>query len=245
MKKDKIFAIKKDVVPSFEFNEQVAYVFDDMIKRSVPLYLESIKRQAQLAFNFFQTNTRIYDLGCSHGNLGMIICELFKDKSFHMVGVDSSLPMLVKYKKRLLGTTHNNPTKVSLICGLAEDTIISNASVVIVNLTLQFIAPDKRNSFIQNIYNGLVSGGILILTEKLTHKDPIISEVQQKYYEQFKRENGYSDLEINQKREALEDVLFPETLEKHDRRIKGAGFKTVDVWLKWFNFASMIAIKQI
>ncbi|MFH1156551.1 MAG: carboxy-S-adenosyl-L-methionine synthase CmoA [Pseudomonadota bacterium] len=242
MKKDTLFAQQKDPVPAFEFNEQVVSVFDDMLERSVPLYRESISRQAQLALEYYRQGTGIYDMGCSHGRLGMMICEVFKEKPFFMVGVDSSGPMLDAYRAKLASTSWKG--RVSLVCGLAEEVTVQAASVVIVNLTLQFIRPERRDRFIRAIYQGLVPGGILILTEKVIHEDPVLSGLEQAFYARLKMENGYSQLEISQKREALEGVLIPETLEKHQDRLSQAGFSNCDVWLKWFNFASMICIKQ-
>ncbi len=241
MKKDRVFARKKDKITAFEFNEQVASVFDDMLVRSVPLYNESISRQSEICMDFYNNGTKIYDLGCSHGNLGMMICKKFGKRAFSMIGVDSSQPMIERYEKRL----ENSPWKdnVQLICELAENIEIINASVVILNLTIQFIAPSKRDNLIKKVYDGLVKGGILLLTEKIINAEKPIFEIQQKFYKKFKMENGYSELEISQKREALEDVLIPDTLEIHENRIKNAGFGFFDVWLKWFNFASFMAIK--
>jgi len=241
MKKDTIFKEKKDPVPAFEFNENVAQVFDDMITRSVPLYKECVHRQAQLAARFYQKGTRIYDLGCSHGNVGITFHTIMADAAFDMVAVDSSQPMLDRYAYRLKEKKAQD--SVALVCDLVENIAIDNASVVILNLTLQFIEPRRRQAVMQTIYDGLCPGGLLLLTEKIIHENNEINLLQQHYYKKFKRENGYSDLEISQKRDALEDVLVPETLEKHRQRLHGAGFVNMDIWLKWFNFAAMLAIK--
>ncbi|MEA1967295.1 MAG: carboxy-S-adenosyl-L-methionine synthase CmoA [Thermodesulfobacteriota bacterium] len=241
MKKDQIFAEKKDSVSPFEFNKEVASVFDDMLIRSVPLYHESIKQQSRLCCDFFQKNTEIYDLGCSNGNLGIMICKNFKEKPFSMTGVDTSSPMIEKYRTRLKKEKSGN--RVCLVCDFAEKIEISNASVVIVNLTMQFINLDKRDELVNSIYHGLASGGVLLLTEKIAHGSEFLSELQLRYYKNFKKENGYSELEISQKRDALEKVLIPETIEMHTKRLERAGFKNMDVWLKWFNFASIIAVK--
>ncbi len=241
MKKDTLFKEKRDPVPAFEFDEKVAHVFDDMITRSVPLYGECVHRQAQLAAQFYQKGTRVYDLGCSHGNFGMKLCAIMGDTAFDMVAVDSSQPMLDRYDRRLKET--KRASWVSLVCDGVENISITNASVVVLNLTLQFITPDKRSGVIQTIYEGLQPGGLLLLTEKIVHDTMTLDRLQQQYYQKFKRENGYSDLEISQKRDALEDVLVPDTLEAHQQRLRGAGFTTMDIWLKWFNFAAMLAIK--
>ena len=241
MKKDRVFAKKKNKITAFEFNEEVASVFDDMLARSAPFYLESIKGQAQLCKDFYVKQTNIYDLGCSHGNIGIMICRCFGNSYFSMVGVDYSIPMIEKYRERLRNTKWQE--KIKLLCEPAENVDIIDASVVILNLTIQFIAPDRRNDLIQKIYNGLVKGGILLFTEKIVHRKEIIFHIQKEYYKKFKRENGYSELEISQKRDALEDVLIPETIETHKDRLRNAGFDSFDIWMKWFNFASFIAVK--
>lgn len=241
MNKDRVFADKKESIKPFEFNENVTRVFDDMLARSVPLYKEAVFRQAQLARKYYQKGTRIYDLGCSHGNLGLAILEQFGDSPFTMFGVDSSHHMIKRYTERLEGEVLD--ANVQLVCGLLENLIIENASVVLINLTLQFLDIDKRDDLIGQIYKGMKPGGILLLTEKTVHSDFVLNDVEQEFYKRFKLENGYSELEISQKREALEKVLIPDTLPIHERRLKNAGFSRVDVWLKWFNFSSIMAIK--
>ncbi|MFH2091150.1 MAG: carboxy-S-adenosyl-L-methionine synthase CmoA [Pseudomonadota bacterium] len=241
MDKDTVFANKLEKIARFEFNEQVAVVFDDMLNRSVPFYAENIKRQAQLAFDFYQSGSRMYDLGCSHGNLGIQMLKQFKDQSFNLVGVDSSKPMIEKYAWRL--NQQPGASRIQLVCSLLEDIRIKNASVVLINLTLQFLDPEKRDDLITTIYEGMLPGGILLLTEKTVNPIPKLDDLEKKYYRWFKLENGYSELEISQKREALERVLVPDTIDIHKKRLSLAGFGMVDTWLKWFNFSSILAIK--
>lgn len=253
MKKDTVFAQPKSRVKPFEFNREVAEVFDDMLNRSVPLYGESIMRQAQMASLFYQKDSRMYDLGCSHGNLGMAVVQAMQDTPFHMIGVDSSLPMIEKYQNRLInmdqlkahGTTGNPVAKdcIRLVCSGMEDISIENASVVLMNLTLQFLLPAKRDIMIQKVYDGMLKGGAFILTEKVSHEMAQIETFYQTFYKTYKLENGYSELEISQKRDALEKVLIPDTLAIHKQRLAKAGFSVVDIFLKWFNFASILAVK--
>ncbi|WP_321492852.1 carboxy-S-adenosyl-L-methionine synthase CmoA [uncultured Desulfobacter sp.] len=241
MNKDRVFAEKLNTITPFRFNENVARVFDDMLVRSVPLYGEVLKQQARIARKFYQKDTRIFDLGCSHGNLGVLLLDLFGATAFKMTGVDSSWPMIQRFKNRLCA--HDSKGCIDLACTCIEDIIISNASVVVINLTLQFLDPVKRDHLIESAFNGLCKGGILLLTEKTVHPAPQMNALEQEYYYQFKKENGYTDLEISQKRDALEQVLIPETLAEHEARIHNAGFSSFNVWLKWFNFTSMIAVK--
>jgi tRNA (cmo5U34)-methyltransferase len=242
MVKDTVFAEKKTKITPFEFNKKVAQVFDDMLNRSVPFYRESIERQSQLAAKYYKAGSRIYDLGCSHGNLGLLILDKLKKNTFSMVAVDSSKHMIEKYKKRLVG--RGNPCPVDIVCGFMEDICIENASVVLINLTLQFLDIEKRDDLIKKIYRGMNRNGILILTEKIIHPLKHLDDLQYDFYKRFKLENGYSELEVSQKRDALEKVLIPDSIEVHKKRILNAGFDLFDVWLKWFNFASMIAIKN-
>ncbi|MBU1195254.1 MAG: carboxy-S-adenosyl-L-methionine synthase CmoA [Proteobacteria bacterium] len=241
MKKDRIFASGRAKIEPFKFTEQVAQVFDDMLHRSVPLYAESIYRQSQLAAQYYQDGSQIYDLGCSNGNLGVKVMEQFKDTPFSMTGVDNSWPMIEKYLRRL--KKYTGPGRVNLLCAPMEHIKFKNASVVLINLTLQFLEKQKRDALIKDIYNGMNPGGIFILTEKTIHEDTELEDLRTRFYKMYKRENGYSELEISQKRDALEKVLIPETVDTHYKRIKDAGFSCCDIWLKWFNFTSMIAIK--
>jgi tRNA (cmo5U34)-methyltransferase len=241
MYKDRIFAEKRTTITPFRFNEKVARVFDDMLVRSVPLYGEILKQQARIARQFYKPGTHIFDLGCSHGNLGILLLDCFDGVVFKMIAVDSAEPMIRRFKKRL--AVHDRHGCIDLACACIENIVISNASVVVINLTLQFLNAEKRDALIQSAFNGLCKGGILLLTEKTVHPDPQMNALEQEYYYQFKKENGYTDLEISQKRNALERVLVPETVAEHENRIQKASFASFDVWLKWFNFTSMIAVK--
>ncbi|BCR06838.1 carboxy-S-adenosyl-L-methionine synthase [Desulfuromonas versatilis] len=242
MAQDKIYASPRERIIPFEFNEQVAGVFDDMLERSVPLYRETLLRQAQLAARFYQPGTRIYDLGCSNGNFGMALCAAMAGRPFRMVAVDTSQPMLDAYRRRL--AERPEAALVSLAAEDIRSLPLENASVVVVNLTLQFLPVPDRDTLIRRIHSALAPGGILLLTEKITQQNPTLAQLQQEFYHCFKRDNGYSELEISQKREALENVLIPETLEVHCERLGRAGFGPVEVWLKWFNFAALVALRE-
>ncbi len=206
MTRDRVFAAKRRQIQPFSFNREVAAVFDDMLIRSVPLYRESLHRQVGLVMRFYRAGTWIYDLGCSHGNLGVKLQAAFKKTDFTLVGVDTSKPMLEKYRHRLRPPEPGH--RIHLVCGAMEDIRISNASVVVINLTLQFLDPAGRDDLIRRIFSGMTSGGVLLLMEKTVHPETVFQELQLDMYRRFKRENGYSDLEISQKRDALEKFWF-------------------------------------
>lgn len=239
--KDTIFNTTGDITP-FEFNETVASVFDDMISRSVPNYREVLTQQARLAEKFYQPGTTIYDLGCSNGNFALTLIQRMKQKPFTMTAVDNSAPMIDLFKKRISGfDSHSGITPVlSDIRGIS----MTGASVIVANLTLQFIPAADRDSLVKSIYNALLPGGIFLLTEKTVNIDADFSKLQQEFYYMFKEENGYSLLEINRKREALENVLVPETVEAHIKRMRAAGFSAIEIYHKWFHFTSFICRKD-
>lgn len=212
-----------------------------MIKRSIPFYSELIKRQVQLIKHYYQIGTIIYDLGCSNGNIGLMTGRAMVQTPFKMIAVDNSAPMLEVYRERLASTAWVD--RITLQREDISKTKIENASVVVLNFTQQFLPTEDRDALASNIYEGLTSGGALLFSEKITHNNKALSDLQQDFYYAFKRENGYSELEISQKREALEKVLIPETMEQHLERLQQAGFNAIDVWHKWFNFAALIAIK--
>ena len=241
MPKDTIFSLEKKPLPPFEFNEQVVRVFDDMIERSVPLYRETLRRQAELATYFYQQGSRIYDLGCSNGNFGMVLLQSMGARSFEMCAIDNSAPMIDAYRKRLAplrGGERIRPLEADI-----QKVVLENPSVVILNLTLQFLPPQERDALMGKIHSALSSGGVLLMTEKIIHGAAELSSLQQRFYYDFKRENGYSELEISQKREALENVLIPETVEDHCDRLRRVGFLMLDLWIKWLNFVSFLDVK--
>ena len=239
-KKDCIFAAPRPAAP-FAFTAEVAGVFDDMLDRSVPLYRESLRRQAQLAARFYREGTRIYDLGCSNGNFGLALGAEMGARDFAMVAVDNSAPMLDLYRARLAATAVGE--RIVLEEGDARRVAMANASVVVINLTLQFLPLEDRDALLARVHEALVPGGVLLLTEKVVDRDTALAELEREFYYRLKGENGYSQMEISQKREALENVLIPETLEAHRARLERAGFAAVTVWLKWFNFAALLARK--
>lgn len=239
--RDKIFSTPIDDIHPFRFDENVVNVFDDMINRSVPFYGEVVRRQAQLAANFYKKGTMIYDLGCSHGNFGISFMDEIGTNDFRMVAIDNSEPMVKKYAARL--KDKKGCDEISLMCSDIRDIEIKNASVIVMNLTLQFLPLKDRQVFLRKIYEGLVPGGIFLITEKIHHRDSFLDELEQTFYYRFKKENGYSELEISQKREALENVLVPETVEEHLERFESCHFKRVAIWHKWFNFCSFLCLK--
>ena len=240
-KPDAIYARPKSSIAPFDFNSAVVEVFDDMLTRSVPLYHESIRRQVELSAHYYQPGTYLYDLGCSNGNFGLEFIRAMGTLPFKMRAIDNSTPMLDQYRHRLKNVNNKN-TEICLAS--IEDYPLDNASVVVINLTLQFSSSAQRLQLLQRIYDALVPGGILLLSEKIIHQDDHLNQLQQKWYYKFKKENGYSQLEISQKREALENVLIPDSIELHLQRLNQVGFHQIDVWLKWFNFVSILCVKQ-
>ena len=177
---------------------------------------------------------RVYDLGCATGNLAMALCFRMPADAFEMVAVDSSRPTLNIFKKRL--SSAGRFAGITPMCRDLRRVNMERAGVVVVNFTLQFIPPEDRDALIQRIYEALVPVGMLLFSEKTMHPNQALSDLQVDFYYRFKRENGYSELEISQKREALENVLVPETVETHHDRLRRCGFSGIDVWLKWSNF---------
>jgi tRNA (cmo5U34)-methyltransferase len=239
MKPDKVFAQSRPKGEQFQFNQEVVDVFDDMLKRSIPYYQNNLVLQLELATRYHQLETQVYDLGCSQGNFCLALAQQKPDIS--IVAVDSSTPMIEALRQRSTeGSTGNN---IECRCQPIQETKIQNASVVALNYTLQFIPPKERAPILGEIYNGLIPQGVLLLSEKMTHKDSSVVDLEWDFYRRFKRQQGYSELEISQKREALEKVLIPEPLETHLQRLQAIGFQTIEIWSKWFNFTSLICWK--
>lgn len=244
--KDTIFSTPQDSVKAFEFDHQVVEVFPDMINRSVPGYQTIIQSIGEMAHQFAQKDTNIYDLGCSLGAASLSIrekLEPYSDKPpCKIIAIDNS-PAMVE-RCQLIHSNYRFKTPIEVLEGDITNFEFCNASLVVLNFTLQFLATETRQELINAIYKALNSGGALILSEKLSlpHK-PLDNTIIDLHHD-FKRQNGYSDMEIAQKRAALENVLIPDTREQHFTRFSDAGFSQYDSWYQHYNFASFIAVKE-
>ncbi len=242
--KDAIFADKTQAVGDFNFGEKTAAVFEDMLDRSIPQYRELQRMLGEIAAQFAVSGTNVYDLGCSNG----ITLETLSTaigaagKQVHFVGVDYSQAMLDKAAQRF--SQGDAAVKPTLTLGdLNEGCAIENASVVVLNLTLQFVRPLFRDRLVRTICEGLNENGCLILVEKVLGNDSLFNRLFIEFYYDMKRRNDYSDTEIAKKREALENVLIPYRIDENFELLKRNGFGSVDVFFKWYNFAGLIGVK--
>lgn len=238
---DNLYANPLPQVADFAFDDSVVKVFPDMIKRSVPGYATIINMIGNLAERYAQADSLCYDLGCSLGAATLAMRHRIQAANCSIVGVDNSEAMIAQCQQVI--SADSAETEVRLHCADLVDFPVENASVVVLNFTLQFVEVEKRAEILRKIYAGLKPNGVLILSEKLAFDDEQHQALMIELHHNFKRANGYSDLEIAQKRSAIENVLIPETLATHRQRLKNAGFASVDVWFQCFNFASIIAIK--
>lgn len=241
MSRDDIYAQPHDQLGEFVFDARVANVFGDMIRRSVPGYATTISTIAELAARFVQPNSRVYDLGCSLGAASLAMRHAISASAVEIVAVDNSAAMVARCQQNVDADTAAVPVKVQQ--GDILQLPIENASLVVLNFTLQFIALESRLALLKKACDGLRPGGKLLLSEKIVFPDAYLNELNIDLHHRFKQAHGYSDLEIAQKRSALENTLVPETVEQHKARLLAAGFARVDVWYQCFNFVSMIAVK--
>ncbi|TNG91819.1 carboxy-S-adenosyl-L-methionine synthase CmoA [Pasteurellaceae bacterium USgator11] len=242
MNKDTIFSAPIEKIGDFTFDEAVADVFPDMIQRSVPGYSNIITAIGMLAQRFVQPNSYVYDLGCSRGAATLSARRNIKQPNVKLIAVDNS-PAMVERCQRHIDAYHGE-SAVEVVCDDIRNIKIENASMVILNFTLQFLPPADRTLLLQNIYHGLNHGGVLVLSEKFRFDDSSINELQIDLHHEFKRANGYSELEVSQKRTALENVMRTDSIPQHKVRLREVGFAHVELWFQCFNFGSMIAIKQ-
>jgi len=226
----------------FSFGKSTAGVFSDMLHRSVPLYNEILRMIGEMSSTFAVENTNCYDLGCSNGLVMQVLLKSIK-KKVKVIGMDYSPDMLSEAKKYLRNLPAGN--KYELISqDLNKGVKIRNASVVVLNLTLQFIRPLNRGKLIKCIYDGLNNDGCLILVEKVLGNNSLFNRLFIEYYHNFKMVRGYSKLEIAQKRDALENILIPYRLDENIKLLSDNGFKSIDIFMKWYNFCGIIAVKQ-
>jgi tRNA (cmo5U34)-methyltransferase len=237
---DRLFATERKP-EDFRFDAAVARVFPDMIRRSVPGYTTIIPMIQVITEQYIQPGTNAYDLGCSLGASTLAMRHGIQYRDCELIGVDNSEAMIERCQHYVALDDH--PLPVNLRCEDILGTDMRDASVTTLNFTLQFVPLADRANLLTRIAQATRPGGALILSEKLSFDDDTDQEIQTRLHHEFKRANGYSDLEISQKRSAIEHVMIPETLETHHQRLLNAGFERVCVWYQCFNFVSILAIK--
>jgi len=236
--RDQIFNSQSDIA-DFRFDESVVAVFDDMVKRSVPGYEAMIQMIGLLTRTYGKDNSNYYDLGASTGATTLVMALNNKCINTHFIAIDNSQQMVSQCRQNLGDKVDN----LEVICSDINDICIENASIVVLNLTLQFIDIDKRADLIQKIYNGLNPGGALIISEKVHVDDKNEQARLTGLHMDFKRANGYSELEIANKRQSLENVLLTENCKTHLKRLSECGFNTSTCYFQCLNFASFLSVK--
>lgn len=239
--RDTIFSAPIEKLGDFTFDETVAEVFPDMIQRSVPGYSNIITAIGMLAQRFVKDNSNVYDLGCSRGAGMLSVRRNVQAQGVTIIGVDNSQPMVERCRQHL--NAYHSEIATEILCDDIRNVAINNASMVILNFTLQFLPPEDRVALLEKIYAGLNQGGILVLSEKFTFEDPAMNDLLIDLHHTFKRANGYSELEVSQKRTALENVMRTDSITTHKNRLHSVGFNQVELWFQCFNFGSMVAVK--
>ena len=235
---DRLFSEIDPDSGTFSFDENVARVFDDMISRSVPLYAD-VQRSIPVLTNLLNHDPiRVIDLGCSTGTSLIHLSQQLPDRSLELIGVDNSPSMLEKCQEKL--DAFQSPHPISTVCQSVQSYDFESASVVLMNYTLQFVPEPDRPALLRRICKSIQPGGFLLISEKVAHDQPAMDEALVELYFEYKRRQGYSDLEISRKRDALENVLVPLTTDQNLGMISRAGFTHSEVLLKWFNFATFL-----
>lgn len=237
--KDAIYATRLERVGDFVFDDQVAQVFPDMISRSVPGYASILAMTGLLAAEHADSGSHLYDLGCSLGASTLAMQTALTGRDCRLVAVDNA-PAMLERAQQACAAVAGAP--IEFLCSDIRDVPIENAAVVVLNFTLQFVPPDDRLALLARIRSGMRPKGVLILSEKIQGATAEEDQLLVEMHHAFKRANGYSALEISQKRAALENVLLPETLATHQQRLREAGFSQVQLWFQCFNFVSLVAL---
>ena len=239
--RDTLFSAPIAHLGDWTFDERVAEVFPDMIQRSVPGYSNIISMIGMLAERFVKPNTQVYDLGCALGAATLSIRRNIAHQDCRIIAVDNSPAMVSRCRRHI--DAYKAPTPVDVIEGDIRDITIENASMVVLNFTVQFLKLEDRLALMEKIYQGLNPGGALVLSEKFNFEDETVGDLLFNMHHDFKRANGYSELEISQKRSMLENVMPTESVETHKARLKQAGFEHTELWFQCFNFGSLVSLK--
>ncbi|CUU24375.1 tRNA (cmo5U34)-methyltransferase [Duffyella gerundensis] len=239
--RDTLFSAPIDKLGDWTFDERVAEVFPDMIQRSVPGYSNIISMIGMLAERFVQPHSQVYDLGCSLGAATLSVRRNIQVDGCKIIAIDNSPAMVERCRRHIDAFRADTPVEV--IEADIRAVPIENASLVVLNFTLQFLDPNERLALLERIWHGLKPGGALVVSEKFSFDDAEVGELLFNMHHDFKRANGYSELEISQKRSMLENVMLTDSVNTHKTRLKQAGFTHAELWFQCFNFGSLVALK--
>lgn len=240
MKQDNLFH-SGSVQEDFTFNEQVAEVFDDMLTRSVPFYADVIDSIEDVLRHQTPPGAVVYDLGCATGTTLLQLLPRLNDLDLTYIGIDNAPAMIDKARRK--AEMFSREPRIRFIEDDITTAAMTGAGVILCNYTLQFIRPPVRPAFVRRVYEALPDGGLFILSEKIISHDRKLNRAFIEMYRRFKLRQGYSELEIAAKREALENVLVPFSIGENIDLLAGAGFGSVETFFQWFNFASFLAVK--
>ena len=239
--KDELYALPMEELVDFSFDERTVSVFPDMINRSVPGYGLMQSLTGLVACQYVTKSSKVYDLGCSLGASSLSVINSVNHDDYELILVDQSESM-IDHCQRLLAQTHSN-----INFNIEQEDIrnieIDNTSLVMLNLVLQFLPVEDRQLIINKIYAGLNKGGALLLSEKTKANENSEKKISDNLYIDFKKRSGYSELEISQKRHALENVMHIESIDLHSERLISAGFSTVMPIMQALNFVTLLAVK--
>ena len=246
---DKLFTEIDPKSGEFSFDENVARVFDDMISRSIPLYADVQRSVPVLADLLDHDPLKVIDLGCSTGTSMIHLVRSLPKRNFEVIGIDNSKAMLTKCREKIAAAameTGQNQLmdQIQVQQSDVRSFGFSDASIVLMNYTLQFVDVESRASVLKRICDSIRPDGFLLVSEKVIHEQPATDHALVELYFEFKRRQGYSDLEISRKRDALETVLVPLTVDDNTTLFRDAGFARVEVLLKWFNFATFVCYRS-
>ncbi len=245
MAEDRLFAQTTARATDFEFDDQVAAVFDDMVERSVPLYREQQSMLAELAAKFWTPGSRVYDLGCSTGTTLVQLARGLQPP-VQLVGCDNAPPMLERAKEKVAAHGYADAVELRWADLNADPATLdlTDAGIVTLCWTLQFVRPLNRDQLIRRVYDALRPKGALIVTEKVLTASSHTNRFFVELYYDFKRRNAYSDVEIGRKREALENVLVPYRIDENLALFRRNGFEIVETFFQWYNFAGFLCVKS-
>lgn len=233
-----------EVVPpagsQWKFTQEVADVFENMLERSIPELDGMRDVVTRLACKFALPNTQVIDLGCSAGgSLIPIIRE--KGRTVSYIGVENSVPMIEKAEE-LIGALNVDYLLQNMDLR-SQFPQADNCSVILSVLTLQFIPMEHRQSLLHRVISSLNSGGAFVLVEKVLGNDHFLNDLMTTLYQQMKRDNGYSEVQIAEKKRSLENALVPVSARSNEELLRSAGFKHVECIWRNLQFVGWIAVK--
>jgi len=219
--------------------ENIADVFDDHVRKSVPLYDLGHELTCHVGDFFLPPNATVVELGTSTGALAKKFLDHSTARSdIRYVAYDRVDSMLERARTRC-----GSDPRIEFLNDDVATAAFPRSNLIIAYYTLQFVHPRSRQDVFTKMYDSLEWGGAALVFEKVRAPDARFQDMAMQLYHEFKLVQGFDEGEILNKQRSLKGVLEPFSTQGNIELLRRAGFVDIMTVLKYVCFEGFLAIK--